>query len=370
MIMQATLLIALSQGGVEPQSNASAALLSEQDQNIMRRFDGLPEEEQQRIAEELQQQVLELDHPLCAAARSLLNDRRLSGLEELQKGELQVYACDEYAPKLKLPTKLLEPSSKTWQEFFRRTFRSGIIDRSKLWDWDYGRNLPLKPSLQPPRGVVLDLLSGRWPLQGKLAAFAEGALDRDGKLDAAADYFSHAYRDRAGRVYQGIPLYEVWNAQTTFGISDVESIAFMRLVAKNDRYVSPIPEALHDGIYTQIETQFEAYRDYRSLHHALAQRLVSPDGVLPVQLGGIAGTIDMAWVLMEHKPRRMAMLLERNPTRQLFLAAVAKEMPAVGKENELAYWAAHAEARNTLAGLLRSTALDFLRDEGLLGFRR
>ena len=370
MIMQATLLLALLQGGIEPQPNTSAALLSEQDQNIMRRFDGLPEEDQLRIADELQRQVLELHHPLCEAARALLNERKLSSLEALPKEGLQVYASDEYAPKLKLPTKLLEPTNKTWEKFFRRTFRNGIVDRSMLWDWDYGRNLPLKPPLQAPREVVIDLLCGRWPVQGKLAAYAEGILDRDGKWDAAADYFAHAYRDRAGRVYLGIPLYEVWNSQTTFGISDVESIAFMRLVAKDDRYVSPIPAALHDGIYKQIETQFEAYRDYRSLHHALAQRLVSPNGALPAQFAGIAETIDLAWVLMEHKPRRMAALLERNPTRQLFLAALAKEMPAVGKENELAYWAAHAEARTTLAGLLRSTALDFLSDEGLLGFRR
>lgn len=336
----------------------------------MRRFDSLPEEEQQRIATELQQQVLNLDNPLCEAARSLLDDRKLRNAKQLNKGDLPAFDATEYAPKLKLRTRTVKPGSSNWKKFVSKYFRQGLVDRSKLWDWDYGNNSLLKSPARPARDIVIDLLIGRWPLDGKLSAYAEGALDRDKGLDVTADYFAHAYRSRSGKVYQGIALYDIWNAQTTFGISDVESIAFMRNIAKDNRYVSPIPASRHDRIYKKIEAQFEIYREYRSLHFAIAQRFVDPNGTLPLQLRGIAGTFDKAWVLMEHKPRRMAVFLERYPSRSLFLAAIAKEMPAPGKESEITHWEAHWQARTALPGLIRSTTLDFLTDEGLLGFRR
>jgi hypothetical protein len=370
VIIATTLLIALFQGSAEPQLDTESVVLSEQDQNIMRRFDGLPEDEQTRIATELQQQVLDLENPLCEAARLLLNDRKLRNAKKNDKGDLPAYSAAEFAPQLKLRTRTVKPGSRHWKSFVKSNFRQGLPDRSKLWDWDYGPNSLLQAPTRPPRDVVIDLLIGRWPLNGKLSAYAEGALDRDKDFDAAADYFAHAYRDRDGKVYQGISLFDIWSAQTTFGISDVESIAFMRKIAKNDRYVSPIPASKHNRIYKQIEAQFESYREYRSLRFAIAQRFVDPNGTLPVQFRGITATFDKAWVLMEHKPRRMAAFLERHTTRSEFLAAIAKDMPEPGKESEIAHWEAHWEARTTLSGLIRSTALDFLADEGLLGFRR
>jgi hypothetical protein len=370
VIIAATLLIALFQGSAEPQLDTQSVVLSEQDQNIMRRFDSLEGDEQQRIATELQQQVLNLDNPLCEAARLLLNDRKLRNAKLVAKGALPAFDAKEYAPKLKLRTRTVKPGSRTWKKFVSKNFRQGLEDRSKLWDWDYANNALLQAPARPPRDIVIDLLIGRWPLNGKLSAYAEGALDRNTELDAAADYFAHAYRDRAGKVYQGIALYDIWNAQTTFGISDVESIAFMRNIAKDNRYVSPIPAKQHDRIYQKIEAQFEVYREYRSLHFAIAQRFVDPNGTLPLQFRGIADTFDKAWVLMEHKPRRMAAFLERYPSRSSFLAALAKEMPAAGEESEIARWELHWQARTVLPGLIRQTALDFLADEGLLGFRR
>ena len=235
---------------------------------------------------------------------------------------------------------------------------------------DYGLNRLLKPPTRAPHDVVIDLLYGRWPQDGKLAAYAEGALDRNTGLDASADYFAHAYRDRDGKVYQGIPLFEIWNAQTTFGISDVESIAFLRLVVDDHSLQSPIPAKKHSGIYTQIEEYFEIYREYRSLRSALAQRFLDPNGVLPTQFQGITSNLDKAWVLMEHKPRRMAKMLERHPTRKSFLAGLSKELEALGSDKEVPHWAEHWQARSALPGLIRATTLDFLADEGLLGFRR
>lgn len=370
MLTQLTLLIVLFQGSASPPPDNSALVLSEQDQNIMRRFDSLPSEEKQRIAEELQQEILKIEHPLCDAAQSLLDDRKLRNVVQVEKGALQVYDATEYAPKLKLKTKILTEKSKTWQTFQKKYFPIGLTQRGHLWDWDYGQNQLLKPPTRAPRDVVLDLLYGRWAQDGKLAAYAEGALDRNKSLDTSADYFAHAYRDRNGKVFQGIPLFEIWNAQTTFGISDVESIAFLRLVVNDTRLKSPIPGKEHAGIYTQIEEHFEIYREYRSLRSALAQRFLDPNGVLPTQFQGIATNLDKAWVLMEHKPRRMAKMLERHPTRKSFLTALSKELEALGTDKEVPYWAEHWQARNTLPGLIRATTLDFLADEGLLGFRR
>ncbi|MDP7062711.1 MAG: hypothetical protein QF489_07245 [Planctomycetota bacterium] len=370
MLTQLTLLFALFQGSASPPPDNSELVLSDQDQNIMRRFDSLPSEEKQRIAEELQQEILHIEHPLCDAAQALLDDRKLRNVDQVQKGPLQVYDAKEYAPKLRLKTRTLTDKSKIWRSFRKKFFPIGLPDRNHLWDWDYGLNRLLKPPTRAPRDVVIDLLYGRWPQDGKLAAYAEGALDRNNGLDASADYFAHAYRDRNGKVYQGIPLYEIWNAQTTFGISDVESIAFLRLVVNDTRLTSPIPGKEHDGIYTQIEEHFEIFREYRSLRSALAQRFLDPNGVLPTQFQGIAANLDKAWVLMEHKPRRMAKMLERHPTRKSFLSALSKELEALGTDKEVPHWSEHWQARNSLPGIIRATTLDFLADEGLLGFRR
>lgn len=361
------LLLPLAQAGagaiLEPSSDSLEG-------NILRRFDALPLAERERIAQELAPFVLEKDHPLCVTARALLNDRRLRNAPISPLGALSAYAPQEYAPALNLKTKHVTVESKAWERFRKRYLRSITPNRYAFWQWDYSSNQFFAETSAKPRDTLIAMLAGRWPDSGKFSAYAEGSLDFERDLDPVADYFEHVYRDRGGKVYDEIRLYDMWNSQVEFGISDVESIAFLRNIEKSDRLKSPINASEHNGIYKKIEAQFTAYREYRSLHHALAQRMVDPNGIVPLIYGEIAPNLDQAWILMGHSARRMSTFLKQHPTRKNFLAAVAKRIPKSEAAQAKEAWAKHQEARDTFPGFLRAQTLDFLADEGLTGFHR
>jgi hypothetical protein len=338
--------------------------------NILRRFDSLPLEERERIAKELVPFVLGKEHPLCETALALLDDRRLRNASIDPKGALLSYSPKEYAPALKLKTKHVKVQTKAWERFRKRYLHSVTPNRYATWAWDYSNNQFLAETSAKPRETVIAMLAGRWPDSGKFSAFAEGSLDFERDFDPIAYYFEHVYRDRNGKVYDEIRLYDMWGSQVEFGISDVESIAFLRNIEDSDRLESPIAASEHDGIYEKIEARFTAYREYRDLHHALAQRMVDPSGLVPRLYGEVAPALDQAWILMGHSSRRMATFLKQYPTRKEFLAAVAKRVPKTEESLSKESWAKHQEARNTLPGLIRAFTLDFLSDEGLTGFHR
>lgn len=361
------LLLPLVQGPIEPVPEPPA---DSQEANIMRRFDDLPVEEQERIAKEMVEQMLAEEHPLCEHARKLLDDRRLRNVSTSPQTAFPVFDADEFAPALKLKTKKLTSKSKKHTALRERYLPHGMVSYSASWSWDYGNNSLRTPTDAKPRDVVLSMLWGRWPSHGRLAAYAEGALDRDKDFDLTADYFDHTYRDRDGNVYTGIRLFEMWNSQLEFGISDVEAIAFLRRIDENDNFVSPIPGKNHRGIYKRIKQQFERYREYHDLREVLARRYLDPAGPVPRIYEEVISELDAAWILMGHSTRRMSSFLDQNPTRKAFLAAVAKRKPKPGQEPTEGPWFDNAQARASLPGQIREHALDFLYEEGLLGFHR
>jgi len=361
------LLLPLAQAATGPIVEPSSDSL---EGNILRRFDALPLEERERIAQELPPFALASEHPLCATTRALLDDRRLRNALISPQRALLEYSPKEYAAALKLKTKHVTVTSKAWERFRKRYLRSVTPQRYATWQWDYSTNQFFAETSAKPRDTLIAMLAGRWPDSGKFSAFAEGSLDFERDFDPIADYFEHIYRDRNGKVYDEIRLYDMWNSQVEFGISDVESIAFLRNIEKSDRFKSPINASDHDGIYKKIEAQFTAYREYRELHHALAQRMVDPYGIVPRIYAEIAPNLDQAWILMGHSSRRMSTFLKQHPTRKDFLAAVAKRIPKSETAKAKESWAKHQEARNTLPSLIRARTLDFLADEGLTGFHR
>lgn len=361
------LLLPIVQGPVTPVPEPPA---DSQEANIMRRFDDLPVEEQERIAKEIVEQMLAKEHPMCEHARKLLDDRRLRNVSMSPQTAFPLFDADEFAPALELKTKKLTTKSKKHKSLRERYLPHGLVSYAASWSWDYGSNSLRTPTAAKPRDVVLSMLYGRWPSHGRLAAYAEGALDRDKDFDITADYFDHTYRDRDGNVYTGIRLFEMWNSQLEFGISDVEAIAFLQRVDDNDNFVSPIPAKNHRGIYKRIKQQFERYREYHDLREVLARRYLDPAGPVPRIYEEVIPELDAAWVLMGHSTRRMASFLDQNPTRKAFLAAVAKRKPKPGQEPTEGPGFEHAQARATLPGVIREHALDFLYEEGLLGFHR
>lgn len=367
VISTTLLLLPLAQGPIAPPMEPAP---ESQEANILRRFDDLPVEDQERIAKELVETMLAQEHPMCEHARKLLDDRRLRNVESRPQEAFPVFDADEFAPALKLKTKRLTTKSRKWKAVQEKYLPHGVEDWSGSWSWDFGHNLLRTPTEVDPRDVVLSMLYGRWPSHGRLAAYAEGALDRDKDLDLTADYFDHAYRDRDGNVYPGIRLFEMWNSQLEFGISDVEAIAFLQRIDDNDNFVSPIPAKNHRGIYKRIKQQFERYREYHDLREVLARRYLDPAAPVPRIFEEVIPDLDAAWVLMGHSTRRMASFLDQNPNRKAFLAAVAKRKPKPGQEPEEGPWFEHSQARAGLPHLIRETTLDFLYEEGLLGFHR
>ncbi|MBL7007879.1 MAG: hypothetical protein ISR76_02700 [Planctomycetes bacterium] len=330
-------------------------------ERLLPRFHSLPAEEQQRLVERAYQAALGADHPLARAAAAL--EGAAGGLAVLEADPQRSYSASQFAPALKLGTTVLERDSSSWKRTHQRFFPLfPLPDRSGVWEWDYGRNALLKPAVAPsPEQRLKALLAGDWPDPGRLAALAEARFDGDGGMDAAADYFAHHYRDRDGRVYSGMRLDDVWGSGREIEVSDVEAIAYLRLLGGDDRLQSPIPARLHDGIYRRISDAFAGWRDYRQLRQALAARLCAEAAELPLAYRGLSERIDQVWGELGHDPERVLELLRGANDRPQFFAAVA----AVAAEDKAA-----PEERAGLGPWLRLAAETTCREEGLLGLGR
>lgn len=365
-MMAAVVLLAVLQSAA-PTSGVEDSQLSEHDANILRRFDALPEEEQARIAEELRENLYGVQNPICRQAAAAHQRHP----ENTRKSGLIAYSASVYTPNWKLDERHHLASGKTWKRLEKRFFPKGFVDRSMLWDWDYSRDRMLSPK-QPmePREVVICLLYGWWPSDESIQALAEGSLDRDDTLDRSADYFQHAYRDRNGQTYQGVSIFDVWNSGRTFGISDADALAWMDRVEEKDGPEPPLSKRERDPIYRSIEASFTAFRDYRLLRRALAARMWDPNGRIEPRLEGMADTLDQAWIWAAHDPEVIAGLLQEHPTRQAFFAALREILPPAGSLPDIPHWEEHQMARADLPWQIRQSTLDYLADEGLLGFHR
>ncbi len=329
-------------------------------ERLLPRFRSLPIEERARIAERAYQEALRAEHPLARAAAALEADA--GGLEVLERDLRRNYEARRYAPALKLKTRYLDPSAKDWRKTHERFFpRFAPPERSGRWGWDYGRDALLSPQeASTPEQRLKALLSGNWPDPGRLAALAEARFDHDPAWNPVADYFAHHYRDRKGRVYTGMRLGDVWGSGREIEVSDVEAVAYLRLIAGESKPVSPIPKKLHEPIYQRIAASFAAWRDYHQLRQALAARLCA-EGSPPLAYRGLTERLDQVWTELGHDPERALPLLRRSVDRASFFAA-AKAVPAEQH--------APPEARAGLGPWLRAAAERVCREEGLLGLGR
>ncbi len=330
-------------------------------QRLLPRFRSLPPEEQDRVVARAYQAALALDHPLARAAAAL--ESGADALPVLDADPARSYAAEVYAPALKLKTSVIPPTTSRWKRAHKRFFpRFPLPDRAGSWQWDHGRNALIRPETAlSAEQRLLALLAGNWPEPGRLAALAEARFDDQPELDPVADYFGHHYRDRDGRVYAGMRLGDVWGSGQEIEVSDVEAIAYLRLIAKENRLQSPIPGRLHDRIYQRISASFEAWREHHQLRRALALRLCREGTELPLAYRGLSERVDQAWVELGHDPARAAALLAQSGDRPSFFAALSA-LPADQK--------AAPEERAGLGPWLRQAAVDVCREEGLLGLGR
>lgn len=336
------------------------------DESILRRFATFSPEEQERISQEALYAARELDHPLAAKARAILADQAAVKLKRVVREDAPLWNAKTYAPALKLKNKELDRKNSKWKTLASHCFgKSMPLPQDKRWVWDDGQEVLRAPSVNDPAEVLLALLNGRLDPLGEVEAVTEAMLD-DRSRKASAFYFDHVYRDRDGNYYPGILLSDIWGSSTTFGISDADAIAWMHTVASDRSLVSPIATKDQRPLYKRLEDDYVALRDARNLRRALAARLVEPLGNPPALLEGVIEQIDLAWRLQDHDPAKMAAFLKRYAQRQVFFAAVRQLDTARQHQS----YEEEKTARQELPFLVRQNTLDFLADEGLLGFRR
>ncbi len=274
----------------------------------------------------------------------------------------RAFDADRYAPALGLETTLVRRGSPRWKRVVRDLLRGHEPPRNR-WSWDPAQRRLLAPPAPPPEEEVLAaLIAGSWPDDGFLDAVGFGLLDDDAHMARIGAYFDHLYRDRLGRVYEDVTLYDVWNSQRRFEVSDVEAIAFLREIEGDRRTVSPIPTSRHDEIYRRIEEAFVRWRAYRVLREGLARRWSTPHAAPTPTFAAVAERLDQAWVLTRHEPSRMRVRLGGTPERKAFLAAVNVEaLTYLGMTNPPEWWTEGWRLRETQPGALRRDTLEVLR---------
>ncbi len=339
---------------------------------VLRRFDSLPEDEQKLVAAEMLSAVLAAEHPVLAAAAHVAVHPRVRDAAHFDQDPARAWDAKEYAPALKLKTKLLDRKKPTWRKICREYLGNQEPKLATAWAWDSGRNALIRPAEAiSPRLQTEALLRGRWPSDAFSVAAANGALDARAALDAPADYFAHHYRDRSGRVYRGITLYAMWASGRELEVSDVEAVAWLRRVEGRNDVVSPIPEKLHNPIYNKISAGFAEVREEQILRIAIASRLVDPTAELPPTLAAMGDVIDRGWVALRHDPERMAQLLANCEDRRTAISALVKTAKDdLEEESNAEERARHLDARANFSTAISEAAFDAARAAGLLGFGR
>ena len=312
--------------------------------------------------------VFESEHPKVRAFAALRKTE--NGPKVLKKADLLRFDANQYAPKLKLRTKLVKRSERNWK---RLAERSGIDPEFRpelFWRWSSGRQalLPAEREALKPRARIEALLLGQLPEIDHWIARLEAELDHDSVLQEAALYFEHDYRDRDGNFYEGLRLADLWATQREFGISDVEAVAYMREFLDDDSIKSPIPDRLHNGIYALIRDQYAELRESEQLRRALAASFFDARPHVPLILRSVAPRLDLAWALVGDDPVRMAAWLKEHPSRKAFLGSVEKRIADWQRETKLSEDELRARSGPWQAQLA-ARAREAMRREGLFGIR-
>lgn len=312
--------------------------------------------------------VFEAEHPKLRAFAALRKTE--NSPKVLKKADLLRFNADEYAPKLKLRTKVIRRDDRNWKRFAERSGIDPDARPEQFWRWSSGRQalLPAEREAAKPRARIEAMLAGQLPEIDYWIARLESELDHDSTLQEAAFYFEHEYRDRDGNFYEGIRLADLWATQREFGISDVEAVAYMREFLDDDSIESPIPDRLHNGIYALIRDQYAELREAEQLRRALAATFFDATPQVPLILRSVAPRLDLAWALVADDPARMAAWLKEHPSRKAFLGSVETRIAAWLQESKASEDELRARSGPWQAQLA-TRAREAMRREGLFGIR-
>ena len=338
-------------------------------ERVLERFRDLPPQHQERIFAAAYEAARECGNPLAERLKAVLANDSLTDLRRVAYEPDRNFEAGLYARALALRTRVIGPESASWQRLHDSFFPTlGLPDRTRRWQYDYGAPGLVEPAEPPdPADKLADLLAGRWPEGDRLSALAAAALHWNRELQPVADYFAHCYRDRQGRVFSGMQLYDVWGSGREFEVSDVEAIAWLRLVAREEEIRSPIPARLHGEIYRRMSASYKAWREYRTLHEAVAARFLHPQGGVPRLYAGAAPRMDVAWALVGHDLDAMRAILEGCQDRNDFFTAIDRLQAERGETEEFYQ---ELRSQESLPRMIREAVLPVMRLEGLMGLGR
>lgn len=192
------------------------------------------------------------------------------------------YEVDEYAPGLDARSFVDRETSNAMEQYGIMRPWENEPQFAARYRYDFARNriLELAPRLSAEQEID-NYLTGYVPDADLLSAWLELGLDYDAKLDPVAEHFAHAYCDRVGNCYQDITIYDAYAAGGTIEMSDVDVIAFARLILKDDSFHTPIPTNQRQAkLYEDINQNFLRYFRHRTLVEAVANLRLNPDYVL------------------------------------------------------------------------------------------
>lgn len=353
---------------------ASFTLISAQSSDaVERRFSQLREVEQLELISDFANELLASDNIVVHRAGELLNiEYRQQPWRE--QHALYVFDHSEYAPKLNLKYREYNSKQSKWKRIGRVALPDGVPKETPAWRYDYASSSLFEPQISYWGRALNSLHSGSYDDLTMFSARCEGMLNHDDDMAKIADYFAHTYRDRDGNVYLGIRLFDAWNAESKFGISDVEGIAFLRNVLDEHRIESPIDDRYHTKLYKRISEYFARWREYQMLRHTLASLQINPNAKIDLLFEGLRANLNMAWRMLQFDPRRMENYLKQHPTRAEFIAAISEDLQAV-IQPQLNLPLPHNYQTNMLASHtaiaeIRLIVQDVLSKHGLLGLHR
>jgi hypothetical protein len=326
-------------------------------------------EEQQGFLTLTLEKIHDLDHPLARAAKDL--SEQAKALSRVSPRDPAWFDPKEYAPALKLKTKIYLPNSGGWKRLKKAFYgKNDLPSQLQPLHWDYGRNAIERPSAwEEPSTVdsMRQLWNGLIPHADVLRATLESILDDQKTMDLVADYFNHCYRDRNGKVYPGITLGDLWGSGEELEVSDAESVAFMRRILRDDAIQSPIPKRLHPGIYSIIRETYAEWRDYYQIRATLSLCFLDPHAEIPLIFANVANHFHRAWISVDHQPDAMRILLKKHGNRQAFLTEMEARKPTTPEQQEELQL--KEEQRKSFRILVQQTTRESLRELGLLGMR-
>jgi len=285
-------------------------------------------------------------------------------------GATPVFDPELHAPGLPIPRNWLDPDDRQAREkrelIFKRVPRSGL---RRAWEYDWGRGQVVRLAGEDDAGRLFENALRGFPPDLDLAqSLVERALD-DGAERAVHAAFAHAYTDRAGNVFPGVTLYDVWAWGGAMEMPDVDALGIVHMLDDDWKtWVSPVPESRHQGLYEHIGESFVRGRRHRGLRTALAMTYLSGSAELRDGYPGHLNRLHSLWDVHASVPAAVAAVLPGAEDWADFLEHWSLEV-----DRSLELTEAGTRRRETLdadSGKVRALAVGILTEMGALERKR